>query len=149
MSRNTIMSVPTIDRAMSPFGKLFDDPFFGIIPFGPADIAPSVPRMALDVKETEGGYVIEADVPGAVKDDISISLEDDVMTIAYEKAEEEKEEKDGYIVRERKSHVAIKRAVAVPGVDEESAKATMDNGVLKIEISKAAPVETKKTIEIS
>lgn len=147
MTRNNML-VP----ANSSFSRLFDDPFFSIVPFATqmtTPSLPSVPKMALDIQETDEGYVIEADLPGASKDDVSISLEDDVMTISYEKKEEDKEEnKDGYIVRERKSHVAVTRSIRVPEADENSAKATMENGVLKIEIAKTEPVETKKTIEI-
>ena len=147
MTRNNML-VPVVPS----FSRLFDDPFFSIVPFSTSATSPSlpsVPKMALDVQETDEGYVIEADLPGATKDDVSISLEEDIMTISYEKKEEEKEEnKDGYIVRERKSHVAVTRSVRVPEADENSAKATMENGVLKIEIAKTEPVETKKTIEI-
>jgi HSP20 family protein len=102
-----------------------------------------------DVKETDKGFEITADFPGAVKEDIDLSLDEGVLTISYEKNEEKEDDDDekSYIVKER-SRVSMKRSLMLGDVDENSAKATLENGVLTFTIDKKEPVETKKTIEI-
>ena len=44
--------------------------------------------------------------------------------------------------------MSVKRSFDLGDVDEESAKATLDGGVLTVKIAKKDPAETKKTIEI-
>lgn len=127
---------------------IFSEPLFGIgLGF------PKAARggFAIDVEDTEGAYIVTADFPGAAKDDIDISLEDDVLTISYEKSED-KEEKDekGFVVKERHSTVKASRSIALPGADEGTSKASMDNGVLTITIGKVVeeePVKSKISID--
>ena len=151
MRRNNFMG-------LAPFimPSPFDEPFFGLVPFDEdkpkTEISKHremVPHMAVDVKEEDGKYVVEVDVPGMDKENISLNIEDDVLTISYDKQEEEKEEKDdGYIVRERKSHVSVKRQVRLADADEESATAKMEDGVLTITVEKTVDKDTSKKIEI-
>lgn len=137
MARNTLAPIP--------FGILNLDPFDG---FDRMMMPARINSLKCDVKETEEGFEITADFPGAAKEDIGLSIDGGVLTLAYDKAEE-KEEGDGekYLVKERSS-VSVKRSFDLGEVDEESAKATLDGGVLTIKINKREPVETKKTIEI-
>lgn len=148
MRRNTLMG-------LSPFvsDTPFDFPFgFGLVPFDRGD-KPSkpecCPHMAVDVQEKDGNYIVEVDMPGMDKDAVSLTIEDDILTIAYEKKEEDKEEDDkGYIIRERKRHVSLKRHVALPEADEEGASAKMEDGVLTITVPKAEEKDTSKSIKI-
>ena len=144
MARNSIMPVGS-----DPFG-IFDPSGWDRSLAPVRSVAkPAFASVKCDVKETDEGFEITADFPGADKDDINLSLDEGVLTISYEKSEEKDEGDDekGYIVKERSS-VSMKRSLMLGDVDEESAKATLENGVLTLTIDKKEPVETKKTIEI-
>ena len=86
---------------LTRFGNSFDD-------FMDNSVKPMLDKMPfsgfnLDMKETDKEYVINADIPGYDKDDIKITMEDDILTIEASK-DDEKEVKEGkYIRRERTS----------------------------------------------
>ena len=143
MARNSIMPVGT-----DPFGIF--DPFGFDRWIAPVrSIAkPAFASVKCDVKETEEGFEITADFPGAAKEDIGLSIDGGVLTLAYDKTQEKEEgDEEKYLVKERSS-VSVKRSFNLGDVDEESATATLDGGVLTVKINKREPVETKKTIEI-
>ena len=101
---------------------------------------------SFDMKEVEGGYEITAELPGVKKEDISMDLNDGILTLKGEKKEEFKEEKENMIRSERR-YGSFERSVRVPdGVTAEHVKARMDNGVLWIKIE--TPEETLKPAQI-
>ncbi len=70
-------------------GSLFDDFFKDIAPgfyVRPlhGDNLPSPSQIKVDVKETEGGYTVQAEVPGVAKEDIHVSLEGNVVSLRAE-----------------------------------------------------------------
>ena len=152
MSRNNSIA-PVI---ASPFGLLgLADPFSIFDePLASRPAFRGLPTLKVDVRETDSSYIVEADLPGAAKDDISLSFEDGALTIAYEKSEESEtpeggEDKGTYIVRERKSSfVSVKRTIEVGDVDEDNAKATFEDGVLTVTLDKKEPEQTKKLLPI-
>jgi HSP20 family protein len=56
----------------------------------------------VDVHEDAEHVYVEAELPGLTKEDIEITLEDGVLTIAGEKRLASEEEREGYQVRERR-----------------------------------------------
>ena len=133
--------------------------FFGFDPFETIDrmMVPApkphwvqMGNVKCDVKETENGFEITADLPGAAKEDIDLSIDGTILTLSYEKNEEKEEggEEAGYIVKER-STMSVKRSFDLGEIDETTAKANLDAGVLTITVDKREPVETKTSIEIS
>ena len=104
---------------------------------------------SFDMKEVEGGYEITAELPGVKKEDISMDLNDGILTLKGEKKEEFKEEKENMIRSERR-YGSFERSVRVPdGVTAEHVKARMDNGVLWIKIETPGRTMTPSRIEIS
>ncbi len=120
------------------------DGFFG----DSSDAFRSVARdsFKVDVKDEEGAYLVEAEVPGFVKEDIELSLMKGVLTIAVNKVEEETEEKPNYIHRERRTR-SMARRLYLGEVDEEKISAKLDNGILSISVPKKA-AQLKRSIEI-
>jgi len=108
---------------------------------------PSVAMIRADVKEDEKGYVVEAEMPGVDKDDVTIVCEKGILTISAERAGEKEEEKDGYIRRERYLGQA-KRSFALKDIKEESISARLENGVLYVTLPKLEETQIRKTIEI-
>lgn len=95
-----------------------------------------------DIKETDTGYTLEADLPGFEKKDISVGLEGDYLTIKAERhsEHEDKDKKDKYIRCER-SYGSYARSFDITGVDTEKISAKYDNGVLTLDLPRKEPKE--------
>ncbi len=101
-----------------------------------------------DVKETEDKYVVQSELPGLSKDDINIELSDDYLTIKVEQQEEEKQEKENFIRRERRSG-SYQRSFRLENVEEDEIKANYENGILEINLPKKEKgKKDKKIIDI-
>ena len=102
---------------------------------------------AIDVTETKDSYVVTAELPGVEKDDISLEIHDDVLSIRGEKRSEREGEKDKRHWVER-SYGAFRRSIRVPaGFQESDLHASFKDGVLRVEIPK--PEERKpRTVAI-
>jgi HSP20 family protein len=107
---------------------------------------PAAPELvpSMDVTETDKEIELTVEVPGLDAQDVEINLADDVLTIRGEK-KAEKEEKDmNYWLVER-TYGSFERQIALPpGVNPDSVKANVANGVLKITIPKPAQANVKK-----
>jgi len=105
---------------------------------------------AVSVAESTEELVLTAELPGMTDEDVSLELENDVLTISGEKTETVSEGDD-----ERRYHVcerrfgAFSRSFTLPrSVDGANIVATFDNGVLSVRLPKAAEAKGRK-IEIS
>ena len=98
-----------------------------------------VPSM--DLVETDDHFVLRADLPGLTDGDVSIELEDNVLTVAGERKAEHEEKKEGFYRMER-SFGQFRRSLTLPdGVNADAITATFDKGVLEVRIPK--PEERK------
>ena len=104
----------------------------------------------VDVQDKGDAYVIEADLPGVARENIHVDLNEDVLTISAEKAENAEEKENGYIMRERRTGKAS-RSFNVEGIRKEDISAAYENGVLTLTLPKQveAPKETHRRIEIA
>ena len=123
------------------FDEVFSDPFFS---------QKENKIMKTDVKEKEGNYVLEIDIPGYDKEDIKIELEDGYITVTATKNEEKEDKNAKYLRRERFSGMCSRSYYAGDNVKEEDIKANFKNGILTIEFPKEAEkkLEEKKYIPI-
>ncbi len=105
---------------------------------------------ALNIKENETSYVVEAELPGVQKSDVSIDFHDSLLTIKGEKKATTEEKKDQYHRIER-SYGSFSRSIQFPtDADAEKIVAKMEHGILKIEIAKATEdMKKKRSIAIS
>ena len=131
---------------------LFDE-MFGDEPFFERGISKKEANlMKTDVKEKDGNYILEIDVPGYSKEDIKIELENGYLTVTAEKEEnkDEEDKKSRYIHKERFYGKCSRSYYAGDNVKEEDIKATFKNGILKIEFpkEKKEEIESKKYIQI-
>jgi HSP20 family protein len=91
---------------------------------------------AMDLVDTGEAFVLKADLPGLSESDVSIEVEDNVLTISGERKSEHEDRKGGYYRVER-SYGSFRRALTLPeGVDPEAVKATFDKGVLEVTVPK-------------
>jgi HSP20 family protein len=109
----------------------------------PAEAAVPVFLPAIDISEQDGNYIIEAAVPGFAKDDISIEVSSNQVTISGRHEEREEEGRKRRYSEIRRA--AFTRTLVLPReVDPDSAKATFENGVLKITLKPTTPIGAKK-----
>lgn len=107
-----------------------------------------LPQMALDVLETEEAIIVKATVPGAKKEDYTITAEGKHLTLKARVAEDEEVQGAHYHIRER-VFGEVSRNLRFPfPLNTENAEAGFENGVLRIQIPKA-PQARKKTIQVS
>lgn len=116
------------------FGDTVLDQFFRDVPTIYKDYVAS-PKC--NIAELKDHYEITAEMPGFSKDQIHISMENGVLSISAKKEEtkETKDEDRRYIRRER-GVAAFQRQFSVKGVKESDIKASLKDGVLKIELPK-------------
>jgi HSP20 family protein len=96
---------------------------------------------AMDLVETEDHFVLRADLPGLSEEDVTIEVEDRVLTISGERKAEHEVSKEGYHRVER-AFGTFSRSLTLPeGVDADAVAATFDRGVLEVRIPK--PEERK------
>ena len=104
---------------------------------------------AVSVSETKDELLLTAELPGLGEDDLSIELENNVLTIAGVKNEvrEEEDEDRKYHVFERSYGSFTRSFTLPPTVDGAGIVATFDNGVLTVTLPKVAEAKGRK-IEI-
>ncbi|WP_352418641.1 Hsp20/alpha crystallin family protein [Proteiniborus sp.] len=124
----------------------FIDSFFNT-DFFPA--AQNYGQMKVDIKEQENKYILEAELPGANKDEITVELKDDMLTISVERNEQVEETKENYIRRERR-YGSQSRSFYVENVKAEDIKANFENGILSISLpKKEVKANSSKKIDIN
>ena len=103
-----------------------------------ADWMPTV-----DISETEGEYLIKAELPEVRKDDVKVTVENGVLTLQGERRQE-KEEKGKRFHRVERSYGSFVRSFTLPeSVDESSVKAEYKDGVLNLHLPKSEKVKPK------
>jgi len=137
-------------KAGDPIDEFFDfnSPHWGLslLPvverefgFGKKGIFPAV-----DVTEEEKQIIVNVDVPGLTKEDISLSAEGSVLTIFGERKFEE-EEKNKHFHRCERSYGRFERSVDIGAIiDQSKVKAKYSDGVLNIIIPKANDSQKKQ-----
>ena len=110
--------------------------------------------MKTDIKELEGGYELEIDLPGFTKDEVTAELKDGYLTISASKGldkDEQEKETGKYIRRERYAGACQRSFYVGEDITEQDIKAEFKHGILKLFVPKkeAAPkVENKKYVAI-
>ena len=124
------------------FDELFYDPFF----------SKSSSYMKTDIKEQDGHYLLDMELPGFKKEDIQLELKNGYLSIhAKRDTNNEEKDKEGNIIRQERFSGSCSRNFYVgEGVKQSDIKANFDNGELKILIPKIdhKEVEEKKVIAI-
>ena len=96
---------------------------------------------ATNVYETKDAYLLEMNVPGRNKEDFNINLDKDLLTISFEKKEENIAEGVTTIRKEFASK-SFKRSFTLDEkVNAEAISAKYENGILKVELPKKEEVK--------
>ncbi len=130
---------------------------FGMIPFSHSDdnffdtfdnftrkffngTTATLPDFRTDIRDAGDKFVLEAELPGFAKEDISLDVKDGILTISAQHREEseEKGDKGEYIRRERRFG-SFSRSFDISGIDESAITAAYNNGVLELSLPKVVP----------
>jgi HSP20 family protein len=133
------------NRTASPYGlvdSFFNDDFFRSFFADNQGLS----RMSVDVKDEKDKYVLEAEIPGAKKEDIKLDIDDGVLTLSAEIGNEKNEEKDNYVYRERR-YGSVCRSFSLDNIDDSKIKAEYKDGILTVDLPKKEP-EKKLTRSI-
>ena len=103
-----------------------------------------------DITEKDGNYILEAELPGFNKEDISIDLDKDCLTItASRNSESDDEDKERNFVRRERFYGSYSRSFNVSGIDTDQITAAFCNGILSVSMPKKNPeVPAARRLEI-
>ena len=119
------------------FDDLFDGGFFGA--HDPLYGKHAKNLMKTDVRELDGSYEIDIDLPGFKKDEVDIQLQDGCLTISAAKGlDKDEKDKQGRYIRQERYAGSVSRSFYV-GEDVKPAdvKASFEDGILKLSVPKA------------
>ena len=126
---------------LSPFEQMFEgffrEPLFG--GQGAQALAPIFEEgvLAVDVSEDPECVIVRASLPGVSKDDVSIEIQDGLLTISAHKSEEHEETSEKFYRKERREG-SVSRRVALPvAVLEDRASADLADGELTLRMPKS------------
>ena len=111
-----------------------------------------LPAMKTDIRELEGSYELDIDLPGFKKEVVAVKLENGCLTISASKStnKDEKNAEGKYIRRERYQGQCARSFYVGEEVRQEDIRAKFEDGILKVSVPKvdAKAVEQKKYIAI-
>lgn len=92
-------------------------------------------QIKVDVKEVQGGYAVQAELPGVAKEDIHVSIEGPVVSLRAEVKQQDRQTEGERVLRSERYYGSVSRSFQLPAdIDEAKAKAKYDNGVLSLSL---------------
>lgn len=149
MANNLIRFNPFGDLARFDAFRDFDDLFKSFRHVGPL-AADGTPRLNIEVSENERSYMVKADVPGAKKEDVKVTVDGNTISIRVE-TRRESEQKDGDTLLHSERYYGVQsRSFVLPqDIDDTKAEARYTDGVLALTLPKKASGNDAKVLQIS
>lgn len=122
----------------NPFADI-DDLFKGFFvrPMAFDGAAPT--QIKVDVTENDGAYTIHADIPGVKKEDIQVTIEGNQVSISAETRLDKEDKEGNKILRSERYRGTVARSFTLAqDVDETTAEAKYNDGVLELRLPKKA-----------
>lgn len=110
------------------------------------------PFPPVNIKETEQSFTVELMAPGKKKEDFSIELDKDLLSISSQIKTENTEQVEGKFTRKEFTQSSFKRSFTLPEtVNNEGINAVYEDGILKITLPKREEElpKAKRVIDIS
>jgi HSP20 family protein len=106
---------------------------------------------AMDIKEREDDYVVRTDLPGVRKEDVSVTLENGLLTITAERRNEEAQKEGDREIRREARYGRYARSLRLgTQINEKGVKANYRDGVLELVLPKAEEVKPRKiSVDVS
>ena len=123
--------------------RMFDNFFRGGIQ-DDGTIFASVWTPVVDIAEQDNEYTVKVELPGVSKDDVKITMQDDILTIRGEKKAEKETKETGYHRTER-SYGSFQRSFTLPThVKSDRIEASYTDGILTIALPKAEEAKPRQ-----
>ncbi len=115
------------------------------MPGGWSNQSGSMMSVAVDVRETERGFELEASLPGVRAEDLEINVDRDTITLrGQNQIQEDRRDGKNYIYRERRAG-AFMRSIRLPEpVDNEQVEASLDHGILRIQLPRLSQTQQRR-----
>lgn len=131
-----------LTRFRQEIDRLFED-FFGTTPLMRGN-GNQVWEPAVEIAETDDALVVKAQVPGVKKEQLHLSVTDNMLTLSGEMKEEEEKQEKNYYRREIR-YGAFQRTIPLPvAVKSDQAKAQLKEGILEVTLPKSEQVKRKE-----
>ena len=131
----------------NPLEDTFENLFRGVpmwLPI-PETRAPAPMQFRMDVSENDKEYQVLAELPGVKKEEISITINGNEVAVSAEVKHEKDVKNGGTVLRAERYFGKIQRAFALgQEVDEATAQAKYNDGVLELTLPKKAVAATKR-----
>ena len=135
------------------FDDFFGDPFGMMIPQGRDPLYGKHAKnlMKTDVREMDGSYELDVDLPGFKKDEVNVELKNGYLTIQAAKGldKEEQDKKGKYIRQERYAGACSRSFYVGEDVEPEEVSAKFEDGILTISVPKAAKKQLPKNTSVT
>ena len=150
--------VPVSRRASANvrgFDRLFDDAFDRLFNASAVSDTAPVRRPAIDVTESDSGYVVTLDVPGVTREDVKVSIDGRRVSIvaearspeaASESSDEAAADAPRLVLRERAAASFARSFTLQSEIDQAASQAKLDNGVLTLTLTKRHASATQLTV---
>ncbi|MDB5803692.1 MAG: heat shock protein Hsp20 [Betaproteobacteria bacterium] len=134
-----------------PFAASFDDVLRGFFarPAQRQQQQPAVRAIRFDVAEQGNAYVVSAELPGYKKEDVQVEIDGARVTITAEaKTQNEAVEGEKVVYSERYTGKAVRSFELTSEIDNDTASAKYENGILTLTLPKKT-AETRKLLNIA
>ena len=128
------------------FDDFFSDPFGMMVPQGRDPLYGKHAKnlMKTDVRETEGTYELDVDLPGFTKDEVNVELKNGYLTIQAAKGLDKDQSR-----QERYAGACSRTFYVGEGVEPEDVTAKFENGILQLSIPKEAKKQLPKNTSVT
>jgi HSP20 family protein len=151
-AENPLAMMRRIQEDLDTVFRAFGVPRFGAAIVPPRNLeellerAPTLSQTAkwspqIEVFERDGDLVVHADLPGVKREDVEVSVGDDVLTIRGERRQENRETQGGYRRTERGYGTFFRQIPLPDGVDPTEIEAAYEDGVLEVIIPSPRDVQ--------
>lgn len=134
-------NIRRLDRFPAGLDDFFKGTFLQPIRF---DFGEPEMQIKLNVTRSNGAYAVEAEMPGVKKEDIRVTVDGDMVTIAGEVKKEKEEKKGDQVLCSERYFGKVERSFTLPqDIDEAGVSAQYADGVLKLNL----PLREKKAVK--
>jgi HSP20 family protein len=102
-------------------------------------------QIKVDVKEVDGGYSVQAELPGVAKDDIHVNIDGPMVSLRAEVKQQDEKKEGDRVLRSERYYGSVSRSFQLPvDIDEGKAKAKYDNGVLTLNLPRKVTTSSQR-----
>lgn len=127
-----------------PFAEVFPELFRGLMQPVRAPGGDAL-EIKVEVKESNGDYTVQAEMPGVKKEDINVQIDGNRVAISAEVKRESEQKEGERVLRSERYYGAVARSFTLASeVDESKATANFEDGVLRLTLPKKAAPSAKR-----